>query len=545
MLASFYLLPKIHKEPFDNPPGRPIISGIGTLTEQASKFIDFYIKPYVQKLPSFIEDTTDVLTKLAGLTNVHSQFLVTMDVESLYTNIDHNDGLDAMKFFLADRNSLPPTDFIIELTDWILHNNVFMFTDGIYKQCIGVPMGSCFSPNYACLYLGFWENRFVLNPVNPFFNCITWYGRYIDDLLLIFNGSETELLGFHDYLNSLNRNIKLTIEYSQSSIDFLDLTISKDSLGMLHTTIFRKKTSRNTLLRADSFHPSHLINNIPYGQFQRLRRLCDRDDVFNTQATDMASRFCDRGYNSGVVSRAQHKAQGIKRSDLLIKKKRINTSRPRPYFVTQYSTAAKHIGKIIKDNWAIIESDANLRQVFPEPPQISFRRAPTLRDKLVHNFLPPTRNESWLKRPIGCYKCMNCPHCSNVQQTKTFIDFKTKKLYKINDFINCNTTFVITCTCPGIFYIGRTKRRLRDRLAEHKYAIRTNNHVYPIARHFQAVHNSNDSLLHITGIEHIKPLIRGGDRLKKLNQRETFWIHSLDALTSPGLNEDIDFMCFL
>ena len=110
MLASFYLLPKIHKEPFDNPPGRPIISGIGTLTEQASKFIDFYIKPYVQKLPSFIEDTTDVLTKLAGLTNVHSQFLVTMDVESLYTNIDHNDGLDAMKFFLADRNSLPPTD---------------------------------------------------------------------------------------------------------------------------------------------------------------------------------------------------------------------------------------------------------------------------------------------------------------------------------------------------------------------------------------------------------------------------------------------------
>ena len=76
-------------------------------------------------------------------------------------------------------------------------------------------------------------------------------------------------------------------------------------------------------------------------------------------------------------------------------------------------------------------------------------------------------------------------------------------------------------------------------------AIRTNNHVYPIAGHFQAVHNSNDSLLHITGIEHIKPLIRGGDRLKKLNQRETFWIHSLDALTSPGLNEDIDFMCFL
>lgn len=38
-VATFYLLPKVHKPPFDNPPGRPIISGNGTLTEPASKFV--------------------------------------------------------------------------------------------------------------------------------------------------------------------------------------------------------------------------------------------------------------------------------------------------------------------------------------------------------------------------------------------------------------------------------------------------------------------------------------------------------------------------
>ena len=232
----------IHKEPFDNPPGRPIISGIGTLTEPASKYIDSFIKPYVQQLPSFIEDTTDVLNKISVLTNLQNHFLVTMDVESLYTNIDHNDGLEAMRFFLADRDALPPTDFIVELTDWIIHNNVFVFTDNIYKQCIGVPMGSCFSPNYACLYLGYWEKRFVLNPVNPFFHCITWYGRYIDDLLLIFNASVTQLLELHNYLNSLNPNIKLTIEYSQTTITFLDLTIFKDTLGNSTLLFSEKKT---------------------------------------------------------------------------------------------------------------------------------------------------------------------------------------------------------------------------------------------------------------------------------------------------------------
>ena len=74
------------------------------------------------------------------------------------------------------------------------------------------------------------------------------------------------------------------------------------------------------LLRADSFHPSYLINNIPFGQFQRLRHICDDDVVFDTQANDMADRFINRGYNAEVVSRARSKAQGINRNNLLIKK---------------------------------------------------------------------------------------------------------------------------------------------------------------------------------------------------------------------------------
>ncbi len=82
-------------------------------------------------------------------------------------------------------------------------------------------------------------------------------------------------------------------------------------------------------------------------------------------------------------------------------------------------------------------------------------------------------------------------------------------------------------------------------MAEHRYAIRTGNMNYPMAKHFIQAKHGSDSNLKVIGIEHVSLNIRGGDRLRRLKQRKTFWIHKLDALSYPGLNEDIDFSPFL
>lgn len=134
-----------------------------------------------------------------------------------------------------------------------------------------------------------------------------------------------------------------------------------------------------------------------------------------------------------------------------------------------------------------------------------------------------------------------------MKECKQFIDFKSNKTYNIQAFINCNTTFVVyrlSCSC-GCFYIGRTKRRLKDRVSEHKNAIRKVNLDYPMAKHFHTAHNSNPDGLMVEGLETIKKNIRGGDRLKLLLQRETFYIYTMQAMTYPGLNEEIDFSPFL
>ena len=82
------ILPKIHEH---GNPGRLIIFNNGSPTECISAFIDYHLNPLVQPLPSYIKDTTHFLHKLQQLAPIPSNaILLTLDVSSLDTNIQHN-----------------------------------------------------------------------------------------------------------------------------------------------------------------------------------------------------------------------------------------------------------------------------------------------------------------------------------------------------------------------------------------------------------------------------------------------------------------------
>lgn len=85
---TFYALPKTHKN-LSAPPGRPIVSGKGSLTENASKLVDTFLLPHVMRLPSYIRDTTDLLKHIKGIQIPPDALLVAIDVEALYSSIPH------------------------------------------------------------------------------------------------------------------------------------------------------------------------------------------------------------------------------------------------------------------------------------------------------------------------------------------------------------------------------------------------------------------------------------------------------------------------
>jgi hypothetical protein len=58
--------------------------------------VPLILRPHVEALPSHLKDTTDYLQKMESMNPLPSgTILVSMDVTSLYTNIPHNDGIEA------------------------------------------------------------------------------------------------------------------------------------------------------------------------------------------------------------------------------------------------------------------------------------------------------------------------------------------------------------------------------------------------------------------------------------------------------------------
>ena len=98
-IPIFYTLTKIHKP---TPVGRPIISGCDGPTERISAFVDRLIQPIAQKQDSYLKDTTDFLNFIESTKLPKNTILVSMDVNSLYTNIPHEEGVTTVCYAFED-----------------------------------------------------------------------------------------------------------------------------------------------------------------------------------------------------------------------------------------------------------------------------------------------------------------------------------------------------------------------------------------------------------------------------------------------------------
>ncbi|XP_064464338.1 uncharacterized protein LOC135375592 [Ornithodoros turicata] len=516
--GRFYMLPKIHKP---GNPGRPIVSSNGTSTEKISTFVDHLLKDIPPKFPSYIKDTNHFLQIISDIEVPTGSLLVTLDVTSLYTNIPHDDGIHATVVAYEKFSEKPYDSAVVEtLISLILTCNNFEFDNRHYIQINGTAMGTKMAPNYANIFMGDLEGRFLSTcQLKPLI-----FKRFLDDIFMLWPHSEDSLLSFIENFGNMHPTIQFTHAYSRESIDFLDVHIGISN-GTLVTNLYRKPTDSQQYLSFHSCHPRHTKLAIPYSQALRYRRICSQEDELDANLNDLQNTLVSRNFPQDLVKDAICRARRTNRSELL--KNSTRPERPKRVNLTvTFNGAIPNLKNILKRHHPILTQSQRLGEIFPEPPRIAYRRARNLQDHLVNakvNKPPPTTESCHPCNGRRCQICIVMQTADRVQSTNSNFQVKIKTTSDCN---SSNVVYLLECNACKAQYIGQTTTSFRIRFNNHRSDI-TKKPNLPVSRHFNQTGHSFKDI-------HVYILQSGFPSDRSRQQRESFLIHKFQST----INED-------
>ena len=380
-----HFLPKIHKKQRP-PPGRPIVSGNGCVTEKISAFIDIFLNPITTISKSFIKDTTDFVKRIENLEPLTPNTIIgTLDVTSLYTNIPNQEGIKAINDILnieRPNNANPKNETLVELLKMVLSKNNFQFNGNNYLQIGGTAMGTKVAPSYANLFMRQLEERllesFLLKPK-------VWY-RYIDDIFFIWEHGEDSFKNWLKHLNSSETPIQFTEEHSHTEIPFLDTKVKVDHNRRAYTDLYSKPTDSHSYLKYDSAHPPKCIQSLPYSQFLRIRRICTKRSDFDKHAKVMKNNFLMRGYPEKLLHTKMTEARKKQHNELLNKttqKKNTNEDQNKIFMTAIFRPCKNSPTATVKQNWDLLSRSKTTKNIHRSKLTTSFKRPKNLKDILT------------------------------------------------------------------------------------------------------------------------------------------------------------------
>ena len=519
------------------PPLRPVESASGTTFENCSHFVDMHSNDIVKSLPSYWQDTPDMLRFFKSENDAGPQppgtIPVTLDVQSLYTNIPIQQGIETFRYFLNQRQDKSvPTSFLIILLTFVLTCNILVFNNTFYLQTIGTAMGSRVAPTFACLFMAGVEQLALkrwkgLQPRH--------FRRYIDDIFFLWNGSENELLKFIKHLNDFHPYLKFTASYdfTKKTVVFLDTVISVTKDNFIKTDLYEKPGRKCNYLSPLSCHPSHITENIPYSLALRLKRICSENLDFLNKLDCLKIKLLSRGYKVNYITKAFDKVKIIDRN-VALQKVAKQSEIKRPVLSLQYDPRLPSISNIIFRFWKVMVKNPRLKRIFPHPPMITWTRPKNLREYLIRAKLPVLNDRKSERKKIGFKHCnRNCNLCKHSPRFANYLTSSTtNEKFPILSSMNCLSSNVIYCiTCVKQSgncrlkpqYIGKTKNRICDRFNAHNSSIKPNS-TKAVGIHFSSNgHQPNDfQMVPLEQVQSNDPWI--------LLSREKYYIRKFDPV---------------
>jgi len=480
--GSFRILPKLHKTKFST---RPIINCISHPTSNLSFFIDTVLQPWVQNSETFIKDSQHLIQRLESLKITTEVKLCSFDFESLYSNIDLEHALFVITDFMSNKTNSEHFNIIAfhHILKLVFNNNIFTINTNnqnknkqglrYFKQIKGVAMGSKCGPTIANIYLLCLERKFLTIYNIPF------YARFIDDVFSVFNiNFDTKLLTNNNVFHNLTLN-----EVCSDIVNFLDLDISIDKITKkILFSVYIKPTNTFTYLLSSSNHPSFIFDNIPKGIFIRYKRISSHNSDFLKTSTKTRLQLISRGYNPEKITKVINTLSLLPRSTFLEYKTKNNYISSNTIYVGELfdfniSTKKGFLNNTINK----LKEKYNLLNYFKANKFNNIQ--PSIGSIMINNIFSFAFNIKTFKYSrcdkAGCRICKYSLDLSFIYQNEFFLPISSSSSCNSKEFI-----YFIYCNLCYSFYIGESKRFVKDRIGEHLNSIKK---FVPYIKHHTSV----------------------------------------------------------
>ena len=208
-------------------------------------------------------------------------------------------------------------------------------------------MGTKMAVAFANIFMSAVETEILsLSKTKP----LRWK-RYIDDIFSLWNVDKEGIEEFITLANQHHPTIKFTAEISDKEINFLD------------TTVFK----------GERFHEQAILDIRTHSN--------STDKLFNDNLNKFKTRLHARGYPKAFVERITREVKFSERK-LALKQKKKQQKKILP-FTTKFHPALPNNKNILMNKWHLIQNQPKLREIFKEPPIISYKRSRSLKDILV------------------------------------------------------------------------------------------------------------------------------------------------------------------
>ena len=282
--GKFYGLPKTHEK--DNPL-QPVISNCGTYNYNVAKFLTNLLSPYSKSDLSYVKDSFEFVEFIRNRQINNDEEMVSIDVESLFTNVSTNETIDIIIRDLYLDNKLKNVTKISEnsmrkLLKICTQEAHFMFNNEFYEQI--TPLG----PLFANWFLKDFELKFIGSNLATL--GIRLWKRYADIFAIVEINASNNIL---KYLNCKHGAIKFTMCLAeQARLQFLDTTVISDQTrSHYYTDIYHKPTDTGLYLLYDSCVAKEYKFGTINALLHRAWKICSDYKQFDLEVNRIRKNF--------------------------------------------------------------------------------------------------------------------------------------------------------------------------------------------------------------------------------------------------------------